>query len=338
LSLDAEELEDAHRMTCGSVLSLIQALGSARFQRPPAVWLVTRGAVPARGAMGAAALSQAPLWGMAKVVALEHPELRCTRVDLDSSDEDMAETLLSELVGHRSEDEIAIRDGIRHVARLVRHDLAFEEDRAEPPSFRADGSYGSPAVSEAWAFWSQWMVRHGARESCSSGGERRRESARSDSSAQRAGPELRRSADVTDRAALADVMEQIDKNMSRLRGVVHAAGVLDDGILLNLSWDRFERVLAPKTVGAWNLHALTADRSLDFFVLFSSTASVFGSPGQSNHAAANAYLDALAHASRQGPLGSSIVWRLVGGGLSRGDGRRLSTQTRAWAQFHRRSV
>ena len=333
-SLDAEEIEDPHRMTCGSVLYLIQALGSARFQRPPAVWLVTRGAVPASGVMGAAALSQAPLWGMAKVVALEHPELRCRRVDLDPDDDgDVTETLLSELVGHNSEGEIAIRDGIRHVARLVRHDLAFEEDRAEPPSFRADASYLiTGGLGGLGLLVAEWMVRHGAREIVLIGRGRGDEKA----------PEVIRAlneggarvtaieADVTDRAALADVMKQIDKNMSRLRGVVHAAGVLDDGILLNLSWDRFERVLAPKTVGAWNLHALTADRSLDFFVLFSSTASVFGSPGQANHAAANAYLDALAHARHaMGLPGSSInwgAWSEVGSAVATGVDSRLQTR------------
>ena len=80
-----------------------------------------------------------------------------------------------------------------------------------------------------------------------------------------------------------------------LRGVIHAAGILDDGILQQQSWERFESVMSPKVHGAWNLHILTQVSSLDFFVVFSSAAALFGSPAQGNHAAANAFLDALAH-------------------------------------------
>jgi myxalamid-type polyketide synthase MxaC len=84
---------------------------------------------------------------------------------------------------------------------------------------------------------------------------------------------------------------------------------LDDGILLHLNADRLRTVMAPKVDGAWNLHTLTTDKPLDFFVLFSSVASLLGSPGQGNYSAANAFLDALAyHRRRQGQVGLSINW------------------------------
>jgi polyketide synthase 12/myxalamid-type polyketide synthase MxaB len=91
--------------------------------------------------------------------------------------------------------------------------------------------------------------------------------------------------------------------------VIHAAGILDDGVLAQLDWARFSRVMAPKVAGAWNLHTLTEGMDLDFFVLFSSVASVLGSPGQGNYAAANAFLDALAHFRRaRGLAGLSVNW------------------------------
>ncbi|NJO93485.1 MAG: KR domain-containing protein [Hydrococcus sp. RM1_1_31] len=85
----------------------------------------------------------------------------------------------------------------------------------------------------------------------------------------------------------------------KLRGIIHAAGILDDGVLMQQNWERFEKVLTPKIQGAWNLHLATQNYSLDFFVLFSSAASLIGSAGQANYCAANAFLDAFAH-YRQG--------------------------------------
>jgi len=94
-----------------------------------------------------------------------------------------------------------------------------------------------------------------------------------------------------------------------LRGVVHSAGILDDGVIVQQSAEKFLRVFAPKIRGAWNLHELTRNLPLDFFVLYSSTASVLGSPGQANHAAANAFLDALAQERhRLGLPALSINW------------------------------
>lgn len=94
-----------------------------------------------------------------------------------------------------------------------------------------------------------------------------------------------------------------------LQGIVHAAGVLDDGVLQQLNWQQFTKVMAPKVAGAWNLHTSTQKLSLDFFVCFSSVASLLGSPGQSNYGAANAFLDALCHYRKSlGLPGLSINW------------------------------
>lgn len=102
-------------------------------------------------------------------------------------------------------------------------------------------------------------------------------------------------ADVSNRDEIAQVLAEIKRSAPPLHGVVHAAGVLDDGLLLQQSWSRFERVMASKVAGAWNLHTLTQEYTLDFFICFSSMASMLGSPGQANYAAANAFMDTLAH-------------------------------------------
>jgi myxalamid-type polyketide synthase MxaB len=112
---------------------------------------------------------------------------------------------------------------------------------------------------------------------------------------------------------------------AQLRGIVHAAGVLDDGVMEKQNAERLAKVMAPKARGAWNLHTQTPGLPLDFFVCFSSMASLLGSPGQSNYAAANAFLDGLAHSRRaQGLPGLSINWGpWAGAGMAAGLRSRL---------------
>lgn len=116
-------------------------------------------------------------------------------------------------------------------------------------------------------------------------------------------------ADVADAAQVADLVTQIKRTHPPLRGVIHAAGVVEDGILAQMTWARFAAVLAPKMLGAWHLHKLTQTEPLDFFVLFSSLTSLIGTAGQANYAAANAFLDGLAHHRRAQQLPAlSINW------------------------------
>ena len=116
-------------------------------------------------------------------------------------------------------------------------------------------------------------------------------------------------ADVSRKQELKRVFDDLGRNGTPLRGIVHAAAVFENAVLRQTDADSFARVLAPKVEGAWALHELTAAMDLDFFVLFSSIASVLGAPGQASYAAANSFLDALAHFRRSCGLPAvSINW------------------------------
>ncbi len=119
--------------------------------------------------------------------------------------------------------------------------------------------------------------------------------------------------DVTNAKAVDDLIAHIGREMPPLRGVMHAAAVLDDGLLTDLNRARMSRVLAAKALGAWHLHQATRALQLDFFTLFSSVSSLIGNAGQGNYVAANTFLDALAHARRaEGLPATSINWGALG--------------------------
>ncbi len=114
--------------------------------------------------------------------------------------------------------------------------------------------------------------------------------------------------DVCDEKSLADALNTIPASFPPIRGVIHAAGVLNDGVIQAMDLDQLSKAMAPKTQGAWNLHQALTD-PLDFFVLFSSVAGTLGSPGQANYAAGNAFLDGLAqHRRKLGQPATSIAW------------------------------
>ncbi|BBX45465.1 type I polyketide synthase [Mycobacterium cookii] len=117
--------------------------------------------------------------------------------------------------------------------------------------------------------------------------------------------------DVADRHALTELLAQLGRRWPPLRGVIHAAGVIDDAVITSLTPDRVDTVLRAKVDAAWNLHELTRDLGLSMFVLCSSIAGTVGSAGQGNYSAANAFLDALAAHRRATRLpGVSLAWGL----------------------------
>ena len=170
----------------------------------------------------------------------------------------------------------------------------------------------------------QWLVEQGARHLVLTGRRTPDSEGRDALRAMEArGVQVRaEQADASDPEKMKRLIEDIRITMPALRGIIHSAGVLEDGVLLQQNWDRFASVFAPKVTGSFLLHRLTAPETLDFFVLFSSVAAVFGSAGQGNHVAANAFMDTLAAARVAAGLPAlSInwgVWTTAGAAVDRG--------------------
>jgi NAD(P)-dependent dehydrogenase (short-subunit alcohol dehydrogenase family)/acyl carrier protein len=250
-------------------------------------------------------------------MALEHPELRCTGIDLGpAAGEEDAEHLMRELAAKDREDQIALRGEGRYAARLTR--LEDREAQIVPVRreaairLRADRSYViTGGLGGLGLVLARWLVEQGAKQLALVG---RRipgpQAQQAILAMEGAGARVECvQADVSERSEVERLFARIDESMAPLGGIVHAAGVLDDRMLLEQSEASFRKVFGPKALGAWNLHALSESRSLDFFVLYSSAAALLGSPGQGNYAAANAFLDALAHErARRGLVSMSIQW------------------------------
>jgi len=302
-------LQAAQLRGCGSALHLVQALVAHGFAESPRLWLATSGAQPVADAE--VDVGQAPLWGLGRAIALEHPELQCVRLDLDpgAAAEASVAALLTEVWTPGEEDQIVWRGGERCVLRLAPCKPPAPDGQ---PAIAADGAYlitgGLGALGLQVA---EWLVERGARHLFLAG--RRGPAGEAREAIRRmaeGGAQVRAvQADVTDAQDVAQLLASVRENGAPLRGIVHAAGVLDDGVLTHQDWARFAKVMGPKVAGAWNLHEALGDLAPDFFVLFSSGVSILGAPGQGSYAAANAFMDALAHhRRRRGAVALSINW------------------------------
>ena len=318
-SLDAPETEDltvpgleaALSTGCGSVLLLVKALAKMESAVSPMLWLVTRNAQPAGERSTALAVAQSPLWGLGRVISLEYPQLWGGLIDLalDGADDEHAE-LLSEIWGPTREDHVAFRDGRRFVARLVRRSQQPEQPvRVDPEAtYLITGGLGYLGLRVA-----RWLAEQGARHLALTGrtGMPSRDTRAIQSLEQMGVTVSVYQADVSDSERMASVLEQIDATNAPLRGVVHAAGVPGLQAIEELDLTALQEVSRPKVAGAWVLHELTREMGLDFCVYFSSASSVWGAKQQAHYAAANHFLDALAHCRRAAGLPAlSINWAL----------------------------
>jgi acyl transferase domain-containing protein/acyl carrier protein len=302
---DAGTLDEYQQRACGSLLLLVQSMALAGGPPVPRLWVVTRGAADPSTAEG---VMQAPLLGLANVVAHEHPELRCVRVDLSGGDTH-ADRLADLLQTDPVESRLAYAAHELRVARLRR----YSPDRPHL-EFRLNGDAGyliTGGLGKLGLQLASWAASRGARHLILTGRSAPSALAQHEiAGLRRAG--LRVVVErfcVGDAAQMQAVLERASQTMPMLKGVFHLAGIVDDGLLANLTWDRFQRVMEPKVQGAWNLHRLTTGLDLDHFVLFSSMASLLGTPGQGNYAAANAFLDGLAQFRRaMGLPGLSVNW------------------------------
>ncbi|WP_405632148.1 SDR family NAD(P)-dependent oxidoreductase [Streptomyces sp. NBC_00016] len=305
---------DAVLALSSRVLEIVQAwLSAGAGLDESRLVVLTRGAVPAGGEADVSDPAGAAVWGLVRAAQAEHPD-RIILLDIDPAADAGVEPVLGPLLAS-GEPQVAVRGTTLSAPRLVRVGGAVPDAVDVPAVFGAEGTVlvtgGTGALGALVA--RHLVARHGVRRVLL---------------ASRRGPDAEGVpelvAELSEQGALVSVAacdlsdrEQVRALLAsvpdehRLTGVVHLAGVLDDGVIGALTPERLAGVFAPKVDAVRHLDDLTRDMDLDAFIVFSSAAALMGSAGQGNYAAANAFLDGLmANRRAAGLPGLSLAWGL----------------------------
>ena len=332
LYADGERIEAVAKRNCGSALLLQKYLAAQPKLATARIWFVTAGAQPVENGPVSLAVAQAPLWGFGRVVALDSPHVFGGLLDLDPDMEPefSAQRLYNEIAYADGEEQIAVRGPHRFVARLInQRPLRGEAGTCQfkrKASYLITGGLGRIGLKLA-----QWMAKQGAghlvllgrRCPAIKGGAPTDGISDADDSKiatikalQQTGTQVHVvSADVGNLQQMTSLFERFGHDLPPLRGLVHAAGVITPTPLEKLNIDTLASVFEAKIRGTWFLHELSRSCNLDFFVLFSSAASILGAKDLAHYAAANQFLDAFAHYGRcKGQPVLSINWGWWAGG------------------------
>ncbi len=307
---ESVDFELSQKLGWESVLYLVQALVQSDESDLPFLSIVTRGSQAVLPDDTLPQPHSACLWGLGKVIPLEHSKLLCRLIDLDDSKEqEGSQFLLEEMHSSDGENQVAFRHGKRHIARLTSHS---KTEVTQEQVLHDDGSYLIAGGCRGLGLLvAQWLADQGAKHLILVGrsGASNNTQAVVEQLEQKGVKILVIQADIGDYQNAVQMMTEVKKTMPSLRGIFNTAGVVDDSTLLEENRNHFNQVLFPKVQGSWHLHTLTQDIPLDFFVGFSSIASLFGAEAKASYAAANAFMDALMyHRCSKGLPGLSINW------------------------------
>jgi myxalamid-type polyketide synthase MxaE and MxaD len=305
--INSQTLQADYNLGSIGLLNAVQTILQANWENLPKLSVITNGTQAFSNEN--LALGQTPIWGITRCIALEHSELNCQTIDLSyKTNEEEIELLIKTLYFDDKETLRLIRDNQSYVARLAPIKIA---DVSNSTIFSTEHSYLVVGIGGIGIEVVNWLAQNKVKYLILlTRSELTNEAKNLVSSLNNLSVSIKViKADIADYERLKEAFLEIEREMPPIKGIFQTAGVLDDGLILQQTPEKFKQVIKPKILGTWNLHLLSLAMDLDFFVLFSSAASTLGSRGQSNYSAANSFLDALAHYRRSlGKAAVSINW------------------------------
>ena len=310
---DGNAVMEIQRRILMPVVGLIQSLLKSDPDRLPKLYITTREAIAKFG--NSSGLVQSSLIGLVNTIKSEFPDMHPILIDLPGDADSTLDIKLiqAEIQYDSAENQVIFRDQQRWVSRLKRHAVDSKLDL----KIRDDGSYLiTGGLGEIGLLTAQYLASKGAKNILLMG--RNKPSIKAADIIRKMTDDGAKvdvlKGDIADAESLKTVLKSVPKNT--LKGVIHAAGTLQDGVIASMSWEQMQSVMSAKISGAWNLHTQTSDHKLDFFILFSSIGSIFGPAAQANYAASNSFMDQLALSRQQNGLPALVInwgaWAEIG--------------------------
>jgi amino acid adenylation domain-containing protein len=306
-ALTQRNIESYHKYTCGGFVHLVNSLALLNLPDTSKLWIVNKSIVT-DGTNES--LVQTPVDVLSKVVREEYPKSQCTHLSLDpkKSAEDNCDILCKELRVDSMESQITWRNDKRLVCRIV----PIEIQSVRIPSFSPVASYlVMGGLRPLGLQIARWYIEHGAKTVILLDElEVSKEIEKEINALKALGAEVLHYVVNLDNTHILElIFNQIKLQLPPLKGVIHSAGVADNELLMHMDWERFKPIYRLKVSGAWNLHLFTENLNLDHFVLFSTPLADIAPLGKTNHAAGNAFLDALSHYRKNKGLATlTINW------------------------------
>lgn len=308
--LSPSKIDQYLEQKLSTALALLQSLPKLEGKQGWPLWFITQNAQACTSLDTCSNFLQSLFWGLGRAAANELDKHWGGIADLTAASplEKRVESLVQVLCVPQADSAIAIREEANYALRMQRS----RQEQQQDSSFSSEATYlitgGTGGLGLRCA---QWLIEQGATRLILLG------RSQPEASKLQAIEELKalgasiefRAADVSNYEELKIIFEEIHQTASPLKGIFHLAGILNDGLIHQQDWPSFKEALTAKCQGSWNLHTLSAQDELDYFVLFSSVSSILPQEGQAAYATANAVLDGFAHYRRaQGLSALTVNW------------------------------
>jgi acyl transferase domain-containing protein/surfactin synthase thioesterase subunit/acyl carrier protein len=312
----SKDLLDSQEHGYNSALNIVQALIATEQIQCKKLIFITTDAVATNNNTNINPL-QAPVWGLGKVVAIEAPMLNCKLIDLSSIDSlpitSLAENILNEILAEDSEQQVVLTSQHRLLPRLT---SCFKVDDSNDKiihlssdsTYVITGGFGALGI-----LFANHIVAEGAKHIVLIGRNVPSDTILAEiNKIKSLGAEVRTiMVDLSDSFMVDKAFTEISQQMPVIKGIIHSAGIIDDALIINQNFIKYSNVASSKIIGTWNIHNIITNLNieLDFFVLFSSMASLIGNAGQANYAAVNHFMDSFAaYRKSLGLAATSINW------------------------------